>query len=475
LRNGLPVAAVVFCFLHLRLRTAFPPWHWLVPRPVVLFPLTLVAGLLARPSLPPLLRGAGSAWLRWMSLLLLAAMVETALTRFSPGRKRLWVLGTMAATLLALPPLLAFSPRFYPFAMFCRESKVVLGLAATHWFVLFRLNRGLPVPARVRSWLALPCWLGGGWFALYYLRIVPWAGRVSGTWTGFVLLLGAALLFEMLLTTLAPRHRRQWTRRALTAALIATGIAAWQGGRVPEVHQVPVPVAALPPALAGFSLVAVTDLHLRGAEASGRLAEIVRRVNALRPDLIVLVGDTIERPITPAMEETLAQLAARRGVVAVTGNHEFYDGIARFTALARRLGFTLLRNRSLVLADGLQVIGVDDLVGGLYAAGGEDLDLALQGTRRDLPRILLCHSPRRFRRAARRGVTLQISGHTHGGQLIPFSLLTRLSCRYWLGWRKYGNAAIYTSSGAGLGAIPLRLGSTGEIVRFTLVASPPAT
>ncbi|HNX96096.1 MAG TPA: metallophosphoesterase, partial [Candidatus Aminicenantes bacterium] len=417
LLNGLPVATAVFLLLHFRLRAACPPpcsrgWRWISSLPAALFPLTLAAGLLARPSLPPLLRGAGSAWLRWMSLLLLAVMVETALSRFFPGARRLWVLGTMAVSLLALPLLQAFSPRFYPFAMFCRESKVVLGMALVHGFVLLRLHRGLPVPTRLRPWLALPCWLGGGWFPLHYLRLVPWAGRIGGTWAGFVLLLGATLLLETVLSTLVPRHRRQWTRLALAVALVATGIAAWQGERYPAVHQVSVPVAGLPPSLAGFSLVAVTDLHLRGAESPGRLEEIVRRVNVLRPDLIVLVGDTVERPIPPAMAETLGRLTARHGVVAVTGNHEFYDGVERFTALARRLGFTLLRNRNLVLTGGLQVAGVDDLQGGLYTIGGADLNRALRGTRRDQPTILLCHSPRRFRQAARRGVTLQISGHT---------------------------------------------------------------
>ncbi len=478
--QGIPVALAAALLLLDRLKGVWRPDRraqaWLSSLALAVFVVTLAAGVLAEGIGPAPLRPRAASWLRLFTLLNLALLAESVLTRLVPARRVAWLALGGGAVLLAFTVELSLGARPYPWMLFIRESRMLLVLAALHGLVIARLAGGLKLAATGTRRLPFYFSVAAAPFALHYLRLVSWGAFWGGLWRGLLVLLGVALLIEGILTAVFPRQRKLWVLGALVAALMTTGWAVRQGNQAPVARRVTVPIAGLAKQWDGFTLVAVTDLHLRGSESIGRLESLVNRVNALQPQLVVLVGDTVERAITPEAARQLARLSAQEGVFAVTGNHEFYGGAQTLEALPRMAGIPLLRNRWLALPGGIQLAGVDDPSGWRFPGGqGFRLRRALRGVRSDRPVILLSHTPRYFDRARHRGVMLQVSGHTHSGQLAPFGFLTRLWYRYPFGLALRGNAAIYTSSGAGWGTIPLRLGSRSEIVQITLVAKAPPT
>jgi len=156
----------------------------------------------------------------------------------------------------------------------------------------------------------------------------------------------------------------------------------------------------------------------------------------------------------------------------VTGNHEYYSGVDEWIAELGRIGVRVLRNERVALADGLDLAGVDDhSARRMRDDHGPDLPRALAG--RDPARavVLLAHQPRAVEEASRHGVDLQLSGHTHGGQIWPWMYMVRLQQPYVAGLFKHGETHLYVSSGTGYWGPPMRLGTTPEITRITLKAA----
>ncbi len=259
---------------------------------------------------------------------------------------------------------------------------------------------------------------------------------------------------------------------------LALGLAAYgyhQARRTPEVRRTDVPVADLPPALAGLRIVQISDLHV-GPTIKGPFVErLVSRVRELRPDLIAFTGDladgTVERlaPHTAA----LGRLTAPLGVYACTGNHEYYSGVEEWTAQARRLGFDVLINEVRHIDRGggrLAVAGATDFSAGELVPGHEsDPAGALAGSDGADVRILLAHQPRSIEAASRAGCHLQLSGHTHGGQFVPWKYAVRLQQPFLAGLHKVRGTWIYVHRGTGYWGPPLRLGAPSEIAVLTLV------
>jgi predicted MPP superfamily phosphohydrolase len=223
----------------------------------------------------------------------------------------------------------------------------------------------------------------------------------------------------------------------------------------------------LPQAFGGLRVLQLSDIHHSLFFPLDRVAQAVELANSLNPDLVALTGDFItysRRSIGP-VTEMLGTLRSRLGVVAVLGNHDFRVGADMVARALRRQRIKVLRNRHVVLRDGgeaLHVAGVDDL------GYGADLSAALHGVPDGAPTILLAHNPRLVRRAARHGVGLILSGHTHGGQVnLPLlgSVYGRSpeQLRYKIGWDRLGGTQIYVSRGIGTIVLPWRLRCPAEI------------
>ena len=238
----------------------------------------------------------------------------------------------------------------------------------------------------------------------------------------------------------------------------------------PSAREVKLRLKGLPAGLKGFKIVQLSDLHLGAGKTAAWLDRVVNTANGMDADVIALTGDILDEDICSSGNfcGILKKLKARHGIFAVTGNHEYYSGIKRFMNFASEAGITPLRNSSAVVAGGLVIAGVDDRAGERFGQGGPDLDRALDGRPEGLPVVLMNHQPVDFSRAVASGVSLQLSGHTHAGQVPPLEPFIWLIYRYTWGLAGLKDSYIYTSSGTGTWGPPLRVFSRSEIVKFIL-------
>ncbi len=265
-------------------------------------------------------------------------------------------------------------------------------------------------------------------------------------------------------------YRRLWAAGIILGGM-ALGGYAFLEARSFEVTRLEIPLPHLPPELDGLSIVQISDVHYGMLQENGRLFDIVKRVNDLRPDLVVITGDLVDEAVAH-MEEMalpLASLKSRLGVVAIMGNHEFFAGVDRVERILREAGIQVLRNEIKVLPGGLQVMGVDDPT--FYRRAGlplPDFNGLLKQLDSEKPSLLLYHQPLHFEEAAAAGVGLQLSGHIHGPQFLPMIPIVRLLYPRFRGLYHAGDSYLFVIRGVGTGGPPMRLGSPPELAQIIL-------
>jgi predicted MPP superfamily phosphohydrolase len=318
------------------------------------------------------------------------------------------------------------------------------------------------------------------------------ADRVS--WVGFTAMGFFSSLFVLTLlrdVVLAVTHlfmpseqAQLWITPSAQATLLLTLVITSAGmiiaRRRPGIVEVRIPVPGLPPALHGFSIAQISDMHVGPTIKRGFVAGIVRRVNELNADLIAVTGDLVDGSVQQLSVHTapLAGLTARHGAFFVTGNHEYYSGERAWTAEIRRLGMHVLKNEHVVLRhDGASLVlaGVTDYSAHHFdPAQRSDPAAALSGAPADAgARILLAHQPSSATAAAQAGFDVQISGHTHGGQFWPWNLFVHFFQPFTGGLHRLKNLWIYVSRGTGYWGPPNRFGVPSEITRIRLVPAAP--
>lgn len=259
-------------------------------------------------------------------------------------------------------------------------------------------------------------------------------------------------------------------------ALFVTGVGFANARRRAGIVNVEIPVANLPPALEGFTIAQVSDVHVGRTIKRNYVEAVVRAVNDLDADMIAVTGDLVDGPVEELAEHVapLAALKSRHGVFFVTGNHEYYCGEAAWRTELGRLGLKVLMNEHIVLTHrGARIViaGVTDFGAERFdAAQKSDPEAALRGAPRDAGvRILLAHQPRSAPAAARAGFDLQLSGHTHGGQFWPWMLFVRLQQPFTAGLNRLERLWVYTSRGTGYWGPPKRFCAPSEITLLELV------
>jgi predicted MPP superfamily phosphohydrolase len=307
---------------------------------------------------------------------------------------------------------------------------------------------------------------------------------VSSVWMGlslyfFLLSLGSDLWLTLFrIMHFSPKifiQRSLFYRRVLvaciTAAVVGIGGAALQEACNLGVTRVDISLRGLPPEMDGFSIVQVSDVHYGMLTENGRLSKIVDRVNELQPHVVVITGDLVDEGVSH-MEEMaipLSRLRVRHGVFAVTGNHEYYAGVDRAVSIMRAAGIKVLRNEVQVVSGRLQILGIDDPTGSRRLVNSApDFDKLLSTLTPNGPTILLYHQPIHFEKAAFSGVGLQLSGHTHGGQLFPIRYISRMIYPLTPGLHQIGESHLYVSRGVGTWGPPMRLMSPPELVYICL-------
>jgi predicted MPP superfamily phosphohydrolase len=261
----------------------------------------------------------------------------------------------------------------------------------------------------------------------------------------------------------------------LAAAALSTGYGVAEAKQTPRVKRVAVPIDHLPPELAGFKIVQITDIHVNPTFRRDSVENIVAVVNTLDADIVALTGDLVDGSVAQLGYDVapLAQIQSASGNYFVTGNHEYYSGAIDWIEEMRRLGYTVLLNEHRLITRGragLLIAGVTDYRGGnFFASHRSDPQKALIGAPSADVKILLAHQPKSIFAAARAGYDLQISGHTHGGQFFPWNLLVGFAQPYVYGLHTHENTQIYVSRGTGYWGPPVRMGSPSEITALELV------
>ncbi|MEU6989807.1 metallophosphoesterase [Streptomyces sp. NPDC046465] len=277
-------------------------------------------------------------------------------------------------------------------------------------------------------------------------------------------------------TALSPvPSRRLFVSRVVggTAAAVAAGTVGYGTYGVlrgPKVKRVTVPLAKLPRAAHGFRITVVSDIHLGPILGRGFTRRVVDTVNSTQPDLIAVVGDLVDGTVEhlgPAAAP-LAGLRARHGAYFVTGNHEYFSGAEQWVDHVRELGLHPLRNARTELP-AFDLAGVDD-VAGESEGKGPDFAKALGDRDRARASVLLAHQPVVIHDAVEHGVDLQLSGHTHGGQLWPGNLVADLANPTLAGLERYGDTQLYVTRGAGAWGPPVRVGAPSDITVVELAS-----
>jgi hypothetical protein len=356
--------------------------------------------------------------------------------------------------------------------MWRRLAIVLAVLGSIHLYIWWRFVAApeLPAPWSVLATLAIalaaPCLP----LAMFVVRRMSRARAkpllwLAYVWFGCALYLFLAAALSQLACALAGVSPRTAALAGVAAALATVAYGLVQARRGPIVRRVRVPLAKLPVTAERYTIVQLTDIHIGWTLGAEFAARVVDRVNALEPDLIVLTGDLVDGRVAELAPhvEPLRGLRAKDGVYGVTGNHEYYWNAEAWLAHLGSFGIRFLRNEHVSIRHAFQLAGVDDVT------ATEDIPRALAGRDPTLPVVLLAHHPSSITRAAAAGVDLQLSGHTHGGQMLPLGWMARLFEPHVAGLARFGATWLYVSEGTGFWGPPIRVGTACEIAAIELV------
>ncbi|WP_431484833.1 metallophosphoesterase [Pseudomonas solani] len=367
-----------------------------------------------------------------------------------------------------------------------------LYLGFAYLYVLWRFVFPLPISKGGRIALAavllvvskyhlIQIWVFGSMFSPEMPR---WAVLVAGwAFCSFVLLFVFVVLADLangILSVLRIRAAKKLvgpSNRYLAAsfALLLSAFGVYQAAQVPGVRTVEVRIKNLPQAMDGLRVVQLTDLHISKLFQTPWVEAVVARTNALNPDLILITGDLMDGTTTDRQLDVapLAGLTASLGIIGIPGNHEYYFNEPQWRTEFERLGIQMLLNEHVVIGAGtesLVVAGVTDEAAAQFGMAGPNLNAALMGVPETAPIILLKHRPAGADRSAQAGVSLQLSGHTHGGMIKGLDQVGRYANEGFIsGAYQVGAMTLYTSNGTGLwNGFPIRIGVPAEITEIIL-------
>lgn len=277
------------------------------------------------------------------------------------------------------------------------------------------------------------------------------------------------------------QERRQFLARATASgALLATGgfvgYGTWRAFHPPVINRLAIRLPGLPKALDGFTLVQVSDIHVGPVIQRRFMDAMVDQCNALKPDLVCITGDLVDGSVDELGHAVgaLTNLRARHGAYFCTGNHEYYSGDEEWTAALERMGIPVLRNRHVSIGEpgaSFDLVGVDDWSAGRSGSPHRyDLEKAVAGRDPERASVLMAHQPANWREASKAGIGLQLSGHTHGGQFFPFTLVVSAIWEHAAGHFEENGHHLYVSRGTGFWGPPVRIAAPPEIVHVTLLS-----
>lgn len=339
-------------------------------------------------------------------------------------------------------------------------ATLTLGAAGARW-LLRDVEEGRPLLLGLLIWLGVALYL---LLAFLFVDAVKWASQRHP---------GAKAVVQ-------PRREFLATAARATAVTAASGVAGYgvfSAYSPAEVTEIPVRLAGLPKALEGMTLVQLTDVHVGPLIRERFLDDLINRANALKPDVVAITGDLVDGSPSDLGRAVarLKRLQSRYGTYFVTGNHDYYSDDRVWVPELERMGMTVLRNRRVEIGDrgggaSFDLIGVDDWSARFSPRQGYNLQTAIAGRDRNRASVLLAHQPSNFDVVANEGLGLQLSGHTHGGQMFPATVFGRM---IWgtsnNGLSSLQGSQLYVSRGCGFVGPPMRVASAPEIVKIVLL------
>ena len=342
-----------------------------------------------------------------------------------------------------------------------------------YYLILFLIFAFSFIAGRVleRFWLAIPSnvliWIGSFWLSaiIYFFLIILLLDllRLINHWLSF---------FPTFITDDYRRTKQISTLVAIGVVIIllAAGYINSLNPRIKTLHlTIPKPVDG-PKTV---NLVIASDIHLGTLIGKSRFNQIVDRINQLKPDIVLLPGDIVDEDLAPVIKYNLGQalrnIKSTFGVIAITGNHEYIGGVEKACKYLEDHNVTVLRDSAIKINNSFYIIGREDR--GIKSFTGKmrkPLEELMMQVDKNYPVILLDHQPFNLDQAVENHIDLQISGHTHHGQLWPFNYITNMIYEVSWGYKKKDNTQIYVSSGVGTWGPPVRLGNRPEIVTIKL-------
>lgn len=344
------------------------------------------------------------------------------------------------------------------------------------------------IPLRISAWskLLLSLLIVSGIAKMLLLRMTPAGFDVYELPRNLALLLSAMFSFmiaaaimlivkdilfivcKIFIRSKFPAHYASLT--VLIIAAVTTVYGVYHGTRVPDVVTREVKIDGLGSELDGMKIAVLVDIHVGSVNRRSFVQEVVKKTNALNPDLILIPGDFVDGQVNSRSNdlEPLTKLHAKFGVLAVTGNHEYYYDLHGWLKTLSGFGIRFLENEHTVITSGdsrLVIAGVPDPTG-----GNHNTNKALKGVPSNVPVILMDHQPRFARENSKLGIALQISGHTHGGQMPVISqLVQRFNRGFVRGWYDVDGMRLYVSPGTSQwDGFPMRVADPSEITLFVL-------
>lgn len=369
-----------------------------------------------------------------------------------------------------------------------------------HYYVYSRIVSGLLLSSKARNYLRLFFLLAALSFVLgkflsnhtdcFWVKAtaflgVVWFGIIFIAFTVFL----AANIFGIFFRSEAFKYYS--TVFSLAAVFLLSAFSIYNASRIPVIRNIEIKLEKLPEKLSGFTIVQLSDLHLNMLKSEKWLSQIVDKTNNLEPDIIVITGDLLDSELDGVQGfcDELKRLKSKYGVYAVAGNHEFYAGYEKFLDIADKSDITVLKNEKVTIAGSIELAGIDDDAGKRFSSPGSEIEKTLKNCDLKKPVILLSHQPDVFDEAVKFGVApttrlhtegvsvaaqagggvdLQLSGHTHAGQIPPLDLIVQFYFKYPYGLYRKNSSYIYTTSGTGTWGPPMRLFTRDEIVKITL-------
>jgi predicted MPP superfamily phosphohydrolase len=291
---------------------------------------------------------------------------------------------------------------------------------------------------------------------------------------GFVMFF-ITILYEIATHTI--KISKSDSRRAFFKKMIDYGVIVGGGAyathgtveasRVPTVVEVNIPLKNLKKPK---TVVQISDVHIGGLIDREFIYSLVNQINKLQADIVVITGDLVDTKITKVKDAVneLKNIKSKDGVYFIVGNHEYFHDVEEIIEYVESIGITVLKNSSMIIDDSFNLVGVYDRIGDRLGRLKPSLQNALKNIDKELPTILLAHQPKYLKEVDTTGIDLSLCGHTHGGQIFPFSLLVKLQQPYLAGLYKEDYRYIYVNRGTGFWGPPMRILASSEITKISL-------